>query len=354
MQETTAGRTVHLMKTFAVGAALAIALIAHAQAGLLDPLKASQGAAQSSLSAAFSKEVDRRLEVPREAQEDYGQRLEKALSEAGHPDVSGEYVILVDRNALVQALFLYWRGSPRAKWQLVGASQVSTGMPGSFEHFITPVGVFLHTPDNMDYRAEGTRNENGIRGYGNKGMRVYDFGWQQATRGWGSHARSTMRLQMHATDPDRLEILLGMPHSKGCIRIAATLNTFIDRHGVIDAEYVTREKEKEKEAQSQAQDQAQRSTQAQASTPGHPSLPAQQQTMQPEQAPKQSLKPPSKPAQTPPPKLAILEGKPDPVAGAGRYLVIIDSGARSRPAWSPDPQRHGDKYKDAAANDTAD
>jgi hypothetical protein len=36
--------------------------------------------------------------------------------------------------------------------------------------------VFEHTLDNPDFRAEGTVNEFGIRGYGTKGMRIFDFG----------------------------------------------------------------------------------------------------------------------------------------------------------------------------------
>ena len=69
-------------------------------------------------------------------------------------------------------------------------------------------------------------------------MRVYDFGWVLAERGWGAGGRSLMRLQMHATDPARLEPLLGRPASKGCIRIPASLNTFIDHHGVLDRAYL--------------------------------------------------------------------------------------------------------------------
>jgi hypothetical protein len=42
---------------------------------------------------------------------------------------------------------------------------------------------------------------------------------------------------MHATDPDLLEKKLGTPQSKGCIRIPATLNTFIDHYGILDGAY---------------------------------------------------------------------------------------------------------------------
>ncbi len=44
-------------------------------------------------------------------------------------------------------------------------------------------GVHDHSVADGDFRAEGTKNELGIRSCGNKGMRVYDFGWQQAVRG---------------------------------------------------------------------------------------------------------------------------------------------------------------------------
>jgi hypothetical protein len=52
--------------------------------------------------------------------------------------------------------------------------------------FPTPVGLFLHTADILDYRALGTFNENHIRGLGLKGMRVWDFGWQTAEKGWNT------------------------------------------------------------------------------------------------------------------------------------------------------------------------
>ncbi len=51
---------------------------------------------------------------------------------------------------------------------------------------------------------------------------------------------SPMRFQMHATDPTKLEPLLGMRHSKGCVRIPSTLNSFFDDHGILDAQYEAR------------------------------------------------------------------------------------------------------------------
>jgi hypothetical protein len=153
--------------------------------------------------------------------------------------------------------------------------------PGSVDHFITPTGVFDHTPGNMDFRAEGTYNALGIRGYGRAGMRVYDFGWVMGERGWGGGGASVMRLQMHATDPDTLEARLGRTHSKGCIRIPATLNVFIDHYGLLDHEY-------ERAAASSR-------------------------------------------------SLWVLRPDRATTSWPGRYLVVVDSGARSRPAWSPLP-----------------
>jgi hypothetical protein len=66
---------------------------------------------------------------------------------------------------------------------------------------------------------------------------VYDFGWRTGEKGWGGGGEGTLRLQMHATDPDLLEEKLGTPQSKGCIRIPAALNTFIDHYGILDGDY---------------------------------------------------------------------------------------------------------------------
>ena len=72
-------------------------------------------------------------------------------------------------------------------------------------------------------------------------MRVWDFGWQRARKGWqeavGKPDSTPIRLMMHATDPDKLEQRIGQPASQGCIRIPTTLNRFLDLHGVMDAEY---------------------------------------------------------------------------------------------------------------------
>ncbi|ORT81676.1 hypothetical protein B7G54_30845 [Burkholderia puraquae] len=231
----------------------------------------------------FTQEVTRRLNVPASEQRAYGERLQKALVDADLGDLAGEYVAMVDRAPNVQALFIYFRATPANAWLMIGASPVGTGLPGKYDHFLTPLGVFHHSPDNMDFRAEGTTNENGIRGYGSRDMRIYDFGWEDGERGWGKGGVSPMRFQMHATDPDRLEALLGIRHSKGCVRIPASLNLFFDRHGLLDDDY-------------QARVEAGKS-------------------------------------------LWVLRRDRDITPIAGRYLVVIDSARKTRPAWSPLPGR---------------
>ncbi|NIF43853.1 hypothetical protein F3J14_23830 [Burkholderia sp. Tr-862] len=232
----------------------------------------------------FTQEVTRRLNVPASEQRAYGVRLQNALADADLGDLAGEYVVMVDRAPNVQALFIYFRATPTNPWLMIGASPVGTGWPGKYDHFLTPLGVFHHSPDNMDFRAEGTTNDNGIRGYGQRDMRIYDFGWVDGERGWGKGGKSPMRFQMHATDPDRLEALLGIRHSKGCVRIPASLNTFLDRHGILDDDY-------------QARVEAGKS-------------------------------------------LWVLRHDRDITPIAGRYLVVIDSARKTRPAWSPAPGRN--------------
>jgi hypothetical protein len=186
------------------------------------------------LAAAYARQVDRWRDIPESEQRAYAELLAENLVEENLHQA--QYVVIVDRNPLVQAAMIYWM-STDGEFHFIGASPVSTGKPGRFEHFLTPTGVFEHTIDNLDFFAEGTRNEFGIRGYGRAGMRVYDFGWHTAEKGWGSGGEGPMRLQMHATDPDLLEKKLGTRQSKGCIRIPATLNTFIDHYGILDGDY---------------------------------------------------------------------------------------------------------------------
>ncbi|MDR5753581.1 MULTISPECIES: L,D-transpeptidase [unclassified Caballeronia] len=246
-----------------------------AQQSGLDP------AGAFALRQVFVSEVKRRLAVPVADQQAYGRLLQQTLAAHGHGDLANEYVVLVDRSQNAQALFIYFRAKPGDAWSMIGATPVATGRPGTYDHFLTPLGVFAHTPLNMDYRAEGTENEFGIRGYGARDMRIYDFGWADSERGWGKGGISPMRFQMHATDPDKLEPVLGIRHSKGCVRIPAALNVFLDHRGILDADYEARAAEGE--------------------------------------------------------SLWILKNKREATPWAGRYLVVVDTARKVRPAWSPAP-----------------
>ena len=246
---------------------------------------------------AYAHEVTRRLQVPAADRRAYGRMLQQALDDKGLGALAGEYVVLVDRAANVQALFVYFRATADDPWRMIGASPVATGRPGEFDHFLTPLGVFLHSPANMDFRAEGTMNQNGIRGYGKRDMRIYDLGWVDGERGWGKGGYSPMRFQMHATDPDRLEPLLGIRHSKGCVRIPASLNVFIDHHGILDAAYEA--------------------------------LVASGRS------------------------LWVLHSDRQVTPWAGRFIVVVDSARKTRPAWSPAPGSKA-RAKLPPGGDTAD
>ena len=151
-----------------------------------------------------------------------------------------QLLVVVDHNPQVQELVVMF-ATPTGDWRVIGGTHVSTGATGRWDHYVTPRGVFRNTDAILGFRAEGTKNENGIRGLGAKGMRVWDFGWQVAAKGWaeppGKPDRTPIRLMMHATDPARLEQRIGRPASQGCVRIPSALNRFLDRHGVLDAEY---------------------------------------------------------------------------------------------------------------------
>ncbi|GAB0118827.1 L,D-transpeptidase [Acidisoma sp. 7E03] len=146
-----------------------------------------------------------------------------------------QLVLIVDRSPHGQTLSITL-AQPDGPWNILGTRAVSTGKPGRKEHFKTPVGVLLNDGAELGYRAQGTYNENHIRGLGVKGMRVWDFGWQTSEDWRTPGATMQVRVEMHATDPAVLAQRLGRADSEGCIRIPGPLNVFLDRHGIIDAD----------------------------------------------------------------------------------------------------------------------
>lgn len=158
------------------------------------------------------------------------------LTLPAHDQVS-QFFYFVDRNFEKQIGAVVWYDSAAKKASIIGADKVSTGNPKRKGHFETPVGVFANTVSNFNYRAEGTKNKKGWRGLGARGSRVWDFGWQNTFHTDGSRS---IRLLLHATDPEQGEVRLGKVDSKGCVRVSAKMNRFLDQFGILDAEYEAR------------------------------------------------------------------------------------------------------------------
>ena len=201
------------------------------------PAPADIDAEIARLRDALSREVPNLVARTPGRDREWVQLAQAALANAGHALDRAQLLVVVDRSPRVQQLILLV-ARPDAPWSVLGGTVVSTGQTGRRDHYITPTGVFLHTDAILGFRAQGTPNENGIRGFGAKGMRVWDFGWQTAAKGWRADREGgDIRFLMHATDPDRLEQRLGRPASQGCVRVSAAMNRFLDRHGVLDADY---------------------------------------------------------------------------------------------------------------------
>lgn len=156
-----------------------------------------------------------------------------------HPEnylTRNQFFVVTDRNPKKQNAALAFWNQEKNTVELIGFTKVSTGSVKK-RHFYTPLGWFENLPEHGSYRAQGTKNENGIRGYGQKGMRVWDFGWVPSTSGYTKGLNIDIRFQMHATDPDYLEPRLGTPDSQGCVRVHQSMNKFLDMYGIIDTEY---------------------------------------------------------------------------------------------------------------------
>jgi hypothetical protein len=159
-----------------------------------------------------------------------------------------QYFVFVDRNPNNQVITVgyYDMGG---KISIIGHDLTSTGDPKSKEkdHYETPIGVFENAVENGSYRSEGipSTEKTGWRGYGIKGKRVWDFGRQRTNRIYkGRKEPINIRLQMHATDPVYGETKLGSRDSKGCVRISAKLNEFLDQYGILDGNYEKSNKNK--------------------------------------------------------------------------------------------------------------
>jgi hypothetical protein len=148
-----------------------------------------------------------------------------------------QFFAYTDRNPSQQLILVCFYDAALKKVLIIGADKTSTGNPHRNGFFETPLGFLKNTTEIMGYRAQGTKNSKGWRGLGGKGSRIWDFGWQGTYK---NGCPINIRLLMHATDPDFGEARLGQVDSKGCIRISAKLNFFLDHYGIIDKEYEER------------------------------------------------------------------------------------------------------------------
>ena len=189
------------------------------------------------LRAALMREVPSVTIDKSEREQAWITQAQAAVAASGPTIDRPQLLVVVDRNPSVQQMRVLLARQDGA-WESLGGGKVSTGQTGRRDYYLTPPGVFLHTDAILDWRAEGTFNAQHIRGLGLKGMRIWDFGWQLATKGWGTgEEQGEIRLLLHSTDPDYLEQRLGRPASKGCVRIPAAMNRFLDRHAILDADY---------------------------------------------------------------------------------------------------------------------
>jgi len=152
-----------------------------------------------------------------------------------------QYFLYADRNPSRQVAFVGFYNAKDGKVAIIGLDKISSGNEKRRGFFITPTGVFKNSPDFVGYRALGTKNDDGWRGLGVKGSRVWDFGWQK-TRKNGEEIM--IRFLLHATDPIFGEKRLGKIDSKGCIRISGKLNYFLDHYGLLDREYEIKKDDK--------------------------------------------------------------------------------------------------------------
>lgn len=178
------------------------------------------------LSEAYRREVRQRLDVPREEAGLYGGVAELQLFSTRQELLAPQYLLVVDGNPHVQAAFLFWRLVP-GSYQLVGASPVSTGSEaagavdlarGLFEAVAAP-------------GRDGACERGVPRTCRTDELRVYDFGWP---RGHERPRRGEARVQVRGADGAAAR-RLGSACAQDCILLPASLVTFLDEYGVLDA-----------------------------------------------------------------------------------------------------------------------
>ena len=170
-----------------------------------------------------------------QVRQDILRRTHQGQNFAGH----SQYFVYADVNPKTQLIFVCYYDAQTQKIEVVGTDLISSGeLNKGFDYYVTPTGVFENLVENFGYRALGTPNQEGWRGLGPKGCRVWDFGYQKSVKIYkGGQTKSEMRLLLHATDPVAGEVRLGRADSKGCVRISQGLNHFLDKFAILDQNY---------------------------------------------------------------------------------------------------------------------
>lgn len=213
---------------------LVLIVIALMEVLSVTPIWAAQTDVLRDVQTAFEREVGG-IDVDSIYREKLMRQAEDFIRQSQVQFDSSQFFLLVDRNHAEQKAFLAFYDVTEGKVTLIGGEKTSTGNPARRGFFETPTGIFPNKPANMSYRALGTKNSKGWRGLGAKGSRVWDLGWQRTVKGRGEPM--DIRMLVHATDPEFGESRLGRVDSKGCIRIPARFNKFLDHYGVLDREY---------------------------------------------------------------------------------------------------------------------
>lgn len=123
------------------------------------------------LQAALNREVPNLIIDMPETERGWVVRTQAAIAGSDLKISRPELLVVVDRNPDVQQPRLILARTD-APWHSLGGTKVSTGQTGRPDYYVTPTSVFLHTDAILDWRAEGTYNDQHIRGLGVKGMRV--------------------------------------------------------------------------------------------------------------------------------------------------------------------------------------
>ena len=164
----------------------------------------------------YAHEVDRRLSLPPAEAQSYAARLFDALATAGYREP--QFAVMVDRSPMVQAVFVYW-GSPDqgmvARRRLAGLDRPARRVRALRD----AAGRIraLAGESGFSRRRHAQQERHPRLRHGRDARLRFRLG--AAPRTWGARGPGVMRLQMHATDKELLEPLLGVRHSKGCIRI---------------------------------------------------------------------------------------------------------------------------------------